>query len=51
VQRDEDPSDLLAPFDLRPVPLKTAMRLQLRALELGLQTVAPFPAEGTVSES
>jgi hypothetical protein len=51
VQHDEDPSDLLAPFDIRPVPLKTAMHLQLRALELGLQTVAPFPEEGKVSES
>jgi hypothetical protein len=32
--------DLLDPFELRPLPLETAMRLQLRALELGLETVA-----------
>lgn len=31
--------DLLAPFNLRPLPLASAMRLQLRALELGLETV------------
>ena len=32
--------DLLAPFDVRPLPLPVAMQLQLRALELGLETVA-----------
>jgi hypothetical protein len=37
---DEPVDDLLAPFDLRPLPVPAAMRLQLRALELGLETVA-----------
>lgn len=40
LERGEEVDELLAPFDLQPVPLKTAMRLQLRALELGLETVA-----------
>lgn len=31
-------NDLLAPFDVEPVPLATAMQLQLHALELGLRT-------------
>jgi len=31
--------DLMAPFDVEPLPLATAMRLQLYALELGLHTV------------
>jgi hypothetical protein len=31
--------DLLAPFNLQPVPLKTAMQLQLRAIKLGLESV------------
>lgn len=31
--------DLIEPFDVRPLDLETAMRLQLRALELGLETV------------
>lgn len=31
--------DLLAPFDIQPLPLRIAMQLQLRALELGLNTV------------
>jgi len=44
LQRDEDVGDLLAPFDLEPVPLATAMRLQLRALELGVEAVAPMEA-------
>lgn len=35
--RGEDADDLLAPFDLRPVPLNTAQRLQFWALELGLE--------------
>lgn len=35
--------DLLAPFDIEPLPLETAMRLQLRALELGLATVEGLP--------
>jgi hypothetical protein len=35
-----DASDLLAPFALRPLPLATAVRLQLRAIELGLEAVA-----------
>jgi hypothetical protein len=37
--KDESVDDLLAPFDLRPLPLDAAMRLQLRALELGLEAV------------
>jgi hypothetical protein len=41
LERGEDVEAMLAPFDLRPVPLPTAMRLQFRALELGLRTVAP----------
>lgn len=40
LDRGEDVDDLLAPFDLRPVPLEKAMHLQCRALELGLRTVA-----------
>jgi len=44
LERDEDVDELLAPFTLHAVPLQTAMRLQLRALELGLQTVAPLRA-------
>lgn len=44
LQRDEDVDDLLAPFDLEPVPIATAMRLQLRALELGMEAVAPMGA-------
>jgi hypothetical protein len=40
LERGEDVSAMLAPFNLRPLPLKTAMRLQLRALELGLEAVA-----------
>lgn len=35
--RGEDAGDLLAPFDLRPLELATAVRLQLRAIELGLE--------------
>jgi hypothetical protein len=42
LQRGEDVDDLLAPFDLRMVPLNTAMRLQLQALELGLNAAAPI---------
>ena len=38
--RDESIDDLLAPFDLRPVPIRSQMRLHLRALELGLHTVS-----------
>lgn len=40
LRREQDVDDLLAPFDLRPVPLTAAMQLQLRAIELGLETVA-----------
>ena len=32
--------DLLAPFEIQPLPLGAAMRLQLRALELGVEAVA-----------
>lgn len=41
LQRGEDISDLVAPFDVEPVPLDTAMHLQLQALELGLESVSP----------
>ena len=44
LERGEDVEALLAPFDLRPVPLDTAMHLQFRALELGLRAVAPGAA-------
>lgn len=37
--RGESIDDLIAPFDIQPLPLRTAMQLQLRALELGLETV------------
>jgi len=40
LERGEEVDELLAPFNLQPIPLKTGMRLQLRALELGLETVA-----------
>jgi len=39
LERGEDVTERLAPFNLQPVPLTTAMRLQLRALELGLEAV------------
>lgn len=38
--RDETVDDLLSSFELRPVPLETAMHLQFRALELGLETIS-----------
>lgn len=41
LDRGEGVEELLAPFDLRPVPLDVAMHLQFRALELGLRAVAP----------
>ena len=41
LDRGEDVDELLAPFDVRPVPLDAAMHLQFRALELGLRAVAP----------
>ncbi|MEF8864320.1 MAG: M14 family zinc carboxypeptidase [Salinibacter sp.] len=44
LERGEDVEALLAPFDLRPVPLDAAMHLQFRALELGLRAVAPGAA-------
>ena len=44
LEHDEDVGDLLAPFTIHPVPLSTAMTLQLRALELGLRAVAPHEA-------
>lgn len=37
--RGESIDDMLASFDIRPLPLRTAMQLQLRALEAGLETV------------
>jgi hypothetical protein len=40
IERGDDIDDLLAPFDIHPLPLRTAMRLQLQALELGLDAVA-----------
>lgn len=39
LERNEDVESLLAPFDLRAVPLPVAMRLQVRALEGGLRAV------------
>ncbi len=44
LERGEEVDELLAPFDLRPVPLDVAMHLQVRALELGLRAVAPESA-------
>ena len=44
LDRGEDVDALLAPYDLRPVPLDAAMHLQFRALELGLRAVAPGAA-------
>ena len=41
LEQGADVGTLLAPFDLQPVPLDTAMHLQFRALELGLRAVAP----------
>ena len=38
--RDESIDDLMAPFDLHPVPIRSQMHLHLRALELGLHTVS-----------
>ena len=35
----KDIDDLVAPFEIQPLALETAMWLQLRALELGLETV------------
>ena len=40
LEQGEDVDEQLDRFNLRPLPLKTAMRLQLRALELGLEAVA-----------
>lgn len=40
LEAGDDVDELLAPFNLRPVPLPAAMRLQLRAIELGLQAVS-----------
>lgn len=42
LERGKDIEDLLAPFTIDPVPLGTGMELQLQALELGLETVAPI---------
>ncbi|PQJ33293.1 peptidase M14 [Salinibacter sp. 10B] len=42
LEQGKEVDDLLAPFKLRPVPLDVAMRLQLQALELGLEAVAPI---------
>jgi len=44
LERGEEVDELLAPFDLRPVPLAVAMHLQVRALELGLRAVTPESA-------
>jgi hypothetical protein len=38
-QRGEDLEERLAPYDLRPLDLQTAVLLQLRVLELGLEAV------------
>ena len=40
LERGDDVTDLLASFDLRPVPLKAAMSLQFRAIELGLEAIS-----------
>ena len=40
LMHDRPFDDLLAPFNLRPLPLRTAMQLQMEALRLGLATVA-----------
>jgi hypothetical protein len=40
LRRGEPIEDDLAPFDLRPLALETAVRLQLRCIELGLEQVA-----------
>lgn len=39
LERGEDVQPILDSYDLRPIPLQSAMQLQLRALELGLQAV------------
>lgn len=39
LERGEDVQHILDSYDLRPIPLKSVMQLQLRALELGLQAV------------
>ncbi len=41
LERGEEVEEMLAPFNLSPVPLEGAMHLQYRALELGLRAVAP----------
>ena len=41
LERGEEVEEMLAPFNLSPVPLEVAMHLQYRALELGLRAVAP----------
>lgn len=46
-QRGEDLTERLAPYDLRPLDLRAAARLQLRVLELGLESLAgPPTADG-----
>mgnify|MGYP000538863034 CR=1 FL=1 len=39
LERGDEMETLFASFDLRPVPPETGMRLQMRAVELGLQAV------------
>lgn len=39
-QQEEDVADDLAPFELEPLDVATAIRLQLRSIELGLEWVA-----------
>jgi len=43
LERGEDVEPLLTSFDIQPLPLETGMRLQLRALELGLSAVGEVP--------
>jgi hypothetical protein len=43
LERGEAVDDLLSSFDLRPVPQEAGMRLQARALELGLRAVGGGP--------
>jgi hypothetical protein len=40
-RKGEDLSDRVAPYGLRVLDLETAVRLQLRTIELGLEAIAP----------
>lgn len=43
LEQGKDVEELLAPFDVSPVPLDAAMHLQFRAIELGLSAVTTEP--------